>query len=79
MLGSAKIREGGSEMDSPGGDKKDARANSIMSIPSRDSGAENLQDILALCEELNFVIKDGEWHNIPAPVRRTCEVIIDFQ
>ena len=54
------------------------RPNSIMSIPSKDSKAENLNDILALCEELKFLIKEGEWNNIPAPVRATCEGIIDF-
>ena len=50
-----------------------------MSIPSQNSKAENLNDILVLCEELKSLIIGEEWHNIPAPVRATCEGIIDFQ
>ena len=28
--------------------------------------------------EANTLIKDEEWYNIPAPVRTTCEGIINF-
>lgn len=34
---------------------------------------------MALMEEVRMLIKEEDWHNIPAPIRTTCEGIINFQ
>ena len=35
--------------------------------------------MMNLIEEMKALIKDEQWHNIPIPVRVTCEGIMAFQ
>lgn len=37
-----------------------------------------MTEITAYIDEVNALIKDDEWFNIPMPVRSTCEGIIKF-
>lgn len=58
---------------------KNERA-SMMTIRSKDSqGVEQQNEMLAHLADMHELIKEDEWFNIPAPIRRTCEGIIDFQ
>lgn len=40
-----------------------------MSIQSQMSKSDNLENLKELVLELNLLIKETEWHNIPAPIR----------
>ena len=52
---------------------------SKLTMNSQMSKVEHMNEMLILVEELGSLIKDEEWHNIPAPVRTTCEGFIAFQ
>ena len=38
-----------------------------------------MNEMMNLIEEMKALIKDEQWHNIPIPVRVTCEGIMAFQ
>ena len=38
-----------------------------------------MNEMMCLLDDVKLLIKDGDWHNIPAPIRHTCEGIINFQ
>ena len=73
------IEEAARELESPMKSRKSNRTQSVMSHESKNSRADQMNDMLGYLDEVNLLIKDEEWYNIPAPIRKTCEGIIGFQ
>ena len=46
---------------------------------SQSSRSNLARDIMTEIDNINALIVEEEWHNIPAPIRKTCEGIIAFQ
>ena len=54
--------------------------NSILSDGSRGSNDRNIlmRDVNNYIDELNALINEDDWHNIPAPIKSTCDGIINL-
>ena len=51
---------------------------SIMTVHSQYSKNDLMTETIHAAQDLSLLIKDEDWHNIPAPIRDTCEGLVNF-